>query len=336
MLGIAFWLGAFLSKANLHQTTKVMAQTCSAATAELRSWRAAVTLVADEEEKTVPAAAIVTSVADEDNKTAQTSEVVEVGSTRPPAAATPTHEVVTVDTLLDEFRPTIANTVVGMMHELSITHDFNLSMQRMDIGELDIAGMISGLEHAGVSAVTAATQKRNLSSMLASHEQIRLEVNLQRTCSGSARISNWRQAALRFAASGVFGTSGLSYAEERVRVTSRHPAAVVEAGEPQLGDCFAFQGTCMMTFISNQTTLRYVAIEQVDRWRTPDPRTSPRHFSVFSESGERLGDFEYKLAGPARQIFPVSKAQSSKGFSIEFGQGWRSDYTCLYRIQAYS
>eukprot|EP00971_Amphidinium_carterae_P198990 3948997-Amphidinium_carterae.1 len=69
------------------------------------------------------------------------------------------------------------------------------------------AAMMLDSEHAGVSAITAGTQKRNLSSMLASHEQRLLEVDQKRTCSRSARISNGRQAALRFVASGVFRAS---------------------------------------------------------------------------------------------------------------------------------
>jgi len=349
LLGIAFCLGALLPKVSLQQTTKVVAQTCSAAVAELRSRKTAG--VEEQIEEPEPEQQAETSCCESFTLSDLSSDVEptveEVAYVEPNTEEVPSQDDTetdneTVISLQDpHLRANVANTVVGMMYELGIAHSFNLTislskMHRLDVRDLNIEQILQDLKQAGDFAVESAMKEQEFSMLLASNEfqQIPLEVDLSRTCSGAHQVSRLRQAALDFAASGVFGNSGLAYAQEWTRVRSRHPAAVVEqtVDELKLGDCFAFKGNCTITLLS-QKPVRYVAIEQVDRWRTPDPRTSPRHFSVLSEMGDKLEEFEYKLAGPARQFFQVP---SSKGFRLEFGKGWLPDITCLYRIQAFS
>eukprot|EP00927_Polykrikos_kofoidii_P050982 TRINITY_DN44799_c0_g1_i1.p1 TRINITY_DN44799_c0_g1~~TRINITY_DN44799_c0_g1_i1.p1 ORF type:complete len:419 (+),score=66.16 TRINITY_DN44799_c0_g1_i1:57-1313(+) len=136
----------------------------------------------------------------------------------------------------------------------------------------------------------------------------------------------------------------------RYRRMAQPADVVISPDKPIRGECFAFSrnATIVLNVLGNDPRGRRISsvvVEQPPRWAVPSPATSPRRFSVYSaeveagESGEHmvpLGDFEYAVAGPAKQSFELRELSEVRSLHLKFdGEGWGGRYTCVYRIRIF-
>jgi len=161
--------------------------------------------------------------------------------------------------------------------------------------------------------------------------------------SPGATSGTWLQRLLL----GLGARTGLTVFKSREAMYRSRSASIILSGvPPSVGDCLALRGNASVALRlqGGPEVVAQVDIEQPARWAAHNMKSLPGRFEVFGDVEEEfmqeayrapLGSFEYKPAGPAQQTFQLSRAVRLRGFLLRFEEN-SGEYTCLYRLKAYS
>lgn len=188
--------------------------------------------------------------------------------------------------------------------------------------------------HAGVPAVTAG------------NSQLPLEVDIEATSSmATFDLSGpWLRKGVVTASAYVTGHRRIDTPDSSLLLSER-PAALDE----HVAFRWKAPSLALRCAEGRAAFVRHLVIEQPARMVDEDATLAPRRFVVHGAPAEAaevpapsanfsmfLGAFEYSLAAPATQSFPLADAPLLRGLRITFEKpGWGGKYLSLYRVRAF-